>query len=166
MCIQWSCFVWSFTTQVGGSFFHPPTTHLMQSPSRDEVPTVSTTSRRTFSVIKFPYDANRHSILHQFFLYTLYRVFRYQWNTHGIASFLDNCDRHSIALANFAAWDEYAERITDELDHSPVAGALDSAIVPIQHAPVWCLPLAVKSRQQTKWCFPSARKKWRLRSPL
>ena len=123
-----------------GVVFHPPTTRLMQSYSQDEMLTVSTTTRRAFSVIKFPFDANRLVLLHQFFLSTLYRVFRYQWNTHGIVSFLDNRDRYSIALANFAAWDEYAERITDELAHSPVAGALDSAVVTPQLAPVDAYP--------------------------
>ena len=107
----------------------------MQSLHMDEVSVVITTIRRTCAVIKFPYDAARLDVLNHVFLYTLYRVFRYHWNTHGIACFLDGRDRYSIALTNFAAWDEFSERITDELDMSPVAGALTSVVTP-QLAPV------------------------------
>ena len=113
----------------------------MQSYSQDEMLTVL--YHHTKSLLR---DQVSHTMQTDLYCSTNFscplctECFRYQWNTHGIVSFLDNRDRYSIALANFAAWDEYAERITDELAHSPVAGALDSAVVTPQLAPVDAYP--------------------------
>ena len=125
----------SFFQLKSGGIFHPPTTHSMQLNPSDEVPMVPTRTRRVFAVIKFPFDAVRMLAMHHSLLYVTYRILRYQWNCAGVVSYLEAHDRYSLAVTNFAAWDEYAKRITDDLDISPVAGAVDSAVLPLQIAP-------------------------------
>ena len=108
----------------------------MQLPISDEMEMLHTPEHCNFAVIKFPFDAVRLVFSHPVILYVTYRVLRYQWQSSGIVSYLDPQDRYSFAVSNFAAWDEYAERVTDELDITPIAGAIDSSVSTHQVSPV------------------------------
>ena len=131
----WSVVYLGFTTQ-GPWVFHPPTTRFQCRWMNQMKFLWLSHPRTTVAVPKFPYHHVRmESIQYSLFLWTVFRVLRYRWLHIGVVSSLTETDRYFVAVTNFAAWDEFCERLTDESGISPLAGALESSVVILHSDP-------------------------------
>ena len=100
--------------------------------SQDVVDDSNTGIQRTRQVLQFPFDVRRSIMLFRTpLLVVTFLVHRYRWRDSGIFVFLLAADQRSISATNWAAWSEYMERCSDDLDDgSPYLG------VPGQHVTV------------------------------
>ena len=120
-----NCFVSGSLVQTRvGKFTHPPpnVVHLLWH----VWPQSNTGMQRTLQVLQFPFDVSRSNmLLHTPLLVVTFLVHRYRWRDSGIFVFLPAEDQHSVSATNWAAWNEYMERCSDDLfDGSPHLGVV------------------------------------------
>ena len=94
----------------------------------DSIEDSHTELQRTQQVLQFSFDVGRsRPLFHTPLLVVTYMVHRYNWLEVGIFVFLTATDQAVLSAINWAAWDEYMERCSDDLpDVSPHLG------VPVQ----------------------------------
>ena len=127
-----------FSGQFGPNPWAPPNVvHLvvMSDPSQDLIEDSNTDMQRTFKVLQFPFDEHRSQMVLQLpLLVVTYIVHRYDWMDFGIFIFLTSEDHASVSTVNWAAWNEYMERYSDNLTaDSPQAGVVAQQL-PLQLA--------------------------------
>ena len=110
---------------------HPPTAQrssclVMFDPSPDTIEESHTRLQRTQQVLQFSFDVGRsRPLFHTPFLVVTYMVHRYNWMEVGLFVFLTAADQASLSAINWAAWDEFMERCSDNLtDVSPHMGVV------------------------------------------
>ena len=108
---------------------------VMSDPLQDLIEDSNTDMQRTFKVLQFPFDEDRSQMLLQLPLLVItYIVHRYDWMEFGIFIFLTSEDHASVSTVNWAAWNEYMERYSDNLTpDSPQAGVVAQQL-PLQLA--------------------------------
>ena len=128
-----NCFYFGqFGSNLRGKF-HPPTAQrssylVMLDLDLDSIEDSHTELQRTQQVLQFSFDVGRsRPLFHTPLLVVTYMVHRYNWLEVGIFVFLTATDQAVLSAINWAAWDEYMERCSDDLpDVSPHLG------VPVQ----------------------------------
>ena len=108
---------------------------VMSDPSQDLIEDSNTDMQKTFKVLQFPFDEDRsYTLLQLPLLVVTYIVHRYDWMDFGIFIFLTSEDHASVSTVNWAAWNEYMERYSDNLTaDSPQAGVVAQQL-PLQLA--------------------------------
>ena len=89
--------------------------------NQDSIEDSHTELQRTQQVLQFSFDVGRsRPLFHTPLLVVTYMVHRYDWMEVGIFVFLTAADQAALSAINWAAWDEYMERCSDNLpDVSP-----------------------------------------------
>ena len=107
----------------------------MSDPSQDLIEDSNTDMQKIFKVLQFPFDEDRsYTLLQLPLLVVTYIVHRYDWMDSGIFIFLTSEDHASVSTVNWAAWNEYMERYSDNLTaDSPQAGVVAQQL-PLQLA--------------------------------
>ena len=118
--------VWSKPASWENSPTHHPTkfiTSFMSETLPDDVVDCDTGLQRTFQILQFPFDLHRRNVMCQHsLLLATFMVHRYRWRESGIFIFLTK-DQVSVSAVAWAAWDEYMERVSDDvLGGSPHLG--------------------------------------------
>jgi hypothetical protein len=113
-----------------GNFTHPPPDEVhilvMFDPCRDIIDDANTRVHGTLQILQFPFDVSRSDTLFSTpLLVVTFLVHRYRWMESGIFVFLHAEDHFCVSATNWAAWNEYVERLTDDRsDVSPHLGVV------------------------------------------
>ena len=121
--------VWSKLQTRVGNFTHPPpnVVHIlvMFDPCLDDIiDDANTRPQEALRILQFPFDDSRCDTLFSTpLLVVTFLVHRYSWTESGTFVFLSAEDHFCVSATNWAAWNEYAERLTDDRsDLSPHLG--------------------------------------------